>query len=145
MEELKKQTDHIEKLKGKVILLEVENKKLHLEIREKGAKENKEVLKLKERVLELEMENKKFYDNEPYKISLNGTRINMTNVKKSFEKVNKDNELLKTEIVELKERDANIFERLREETKRAFKFGSQAAQLKKRLGGTLCDSEFDSD
>ena len=32
-----------------------------------------------------------------------------------------------------------------EETKRSFKFGSQAAQLKKRLGETLSNSEFDSD
>ena len=163
VKDLKKQNDETDKLTEKVLLLERENKKLHEEIKEKKQEEdptdNNEVKKLKERVVELEIENNKFFDNEPYKKSLNGTRINMNNVKKSFEKVKHENEALKTEVVELRERNSNrfkevadlkernakIFEALREQTKKWGEGEHEIILLKKRLGEYISDDENESE
>ena len=147
---LTKETINTEKIKEKVTLLEEENKKLQLKMKENthayNSKRNNDTKILTEQICALEKINRKlFIENEPYKHSLSGGRINMNNVKKDYQKVREENEDLTKEVTDLKERNAKIFEVLREQTKKWGECEHEIMLLKKRLGEYESESESESE
>ena len=132
---------------------ELENvvKKLQYEIKNKEytlKMEAEAILVLKEKFGALEEENEKLKyeinakEKEPPKVFC---KLNVKNVKRDFDKLTEEKKTLTKEMNELKDRNAKMFEILREETKRRHKFEAEVKPLKRRLGEIVTDSESESD